>query len=676
MITVNTEYFREAAKFYKKHGRYDDGIHNSYQYHEYWDIERDRILNGYTVGGMRITGDHYWYLNYCPIMKVEKTDMSAYYGEVFKNKQGDSVKGDRVSGFPDFWDEDWNVWNEVEQCEIHGQHFLWLKPRGVGASYKGASKAAKNYFMYPDSMNYMLASTTEFLLGDGLFTKFLKYKNFINLPHPQENRYMNAFGKASDFKKDVNDMHFRASCNIDGREEGYMSEVMGVAMDDVDKARGKRGKLCLVEEYGALASAETIFNVLRASFEEDGITYGLIWGFGTGGSNAAKFGAMEKMFYSPEAYNIRCYGNIWDEGMAGTKCGYFTPAYRSIGYKDEKGNSNEVEAKQFWDSRREIAAKSPDGQAIIQLKAEKPYTPQEAILRNTHSPLPANEAIEWYHKIVSMGYANFGVNGELVNIDGRIEFKPKPDLKPIDKYPHNIKDDLTGCIVQYYAPYKKEGRVPENLYIIAHDPYAFDQSTDGESIGAAYVYMLPNRLSPPGDRIVATYFGRPKTLDDYNRNLFMLAQYYNAKIGFENDRGDVIGYAKKFKLLDWLSEEFELAFDADLPKSKVRRHFGMHIGSGKENLRMHKGNKYLNDWLITPRGTDVEGNIRLNLHTIYCPATLKEISMYRSEGGNFDRISALRILAYYMNELAYKEIEPTASTRNYNSNFFNKIHFR
>ena len=202
------------------------------------------------------------------------------------------------------------------------------------------------------------------------------------------------------------------------------------------------------------------------------------------------------------------------------------------------------------------------------------------------------------------------------------------------------------------------GKVPDNMYIISLDPYAFDQSSDSQSIGAAYVYMQPNNLVPPGDRIVATYFGRPKTQDDFNEVLFKLARYYNAKIGFENDRGNTIDYAKRFKLLDWLADEFELAFDADLPRSKVKRGYGMHIGSGKENLRLHKGNMYLRDWLISVRTKDEYGKELLNLHTIYCPATLREIDLYRPEGGNFDRIAALRILAFHRKELIYKELQP------------------
>ena len=72
----------------------------------------------------------------------------------------------------------------------------------------------------------------------------------------------------------------------------------------------------------------------------------------------------------------------------------------------------------------------------------------------------------------------------------------------------------------------QEQQVPLNLYVICHDPYGQNQSADSTSLGAAYVLKRPNNLSHPDDIIVASYVGRPNTQDDYNRNLFMLADYY------------------------------------------------------------------------------------------------------------------------------------------------------
>jgi hypothetical protein len=658
MITTNPNYFREVALYHNKYKRYPDGEWDSYEYHEFWEREEKRCLEGFKVGDMSVTGYHYWYLNHWPIL-LTRSEAPDLYAEVFK----DRVHGTREFEFPDFWDVDWEFFNEFELAIINGQHFLVLKPRGTGFSNKGASIVGRNYHLIPRSKGYFLADNKEFLEGDGIFNKFLDGRNFLNRLHPefarQDKVFHNAFGKTSDYKKDKTGMHFKASLNSDGTELGYESEVMGIAIDgETDKARGKRGQIIILEELGAMRKAETVHNVVRNSVEEVGITYGTILGFGTGGTVSAVFGDLEKMFYAPEAYNIRAFPNKWDEGMHNTFCSFFTPAYRSVGYKDKFGNSNEKLAKSYWDVQREKAEKSPDQNAITQVKAENPYTPQEAILRNTYSVLPSAEARDWLHMVQAQGLVQVGVPGKITPSEGGLIFKPSQECKPIYEYPHNTKNDLTGCVVQYYAPHRIGGQVPENLYIISLDPYAFDQSTDSQSIGAAYVYMQPNNIAPPGDRIVATYFGRPKTQDDFNRVLFDLAIYYNAKIGFENDRGNTIDYAKRFKLLDYLAEEFELAFDADLPKSKVKRGYGMHIGSGKENLRMHKGNMYLRDWLISPRTVDEHGKERWNLHTIFCPATLKEIDLYRPEGGNFDRIAALRILAYHRKELVYKEQKP------------------
>lgn len=660
MITINTEEFRRTALYFRKHNRYPDGVRDSYEWHEYWEIERDRCLEGYKVGDMKITGYHYWYLNHWPIVLTRSRE-EELYGEVFKNRR----RGDRVFDFPDFWDVDWDFFTEFDLAIDNGEHFLVLKPRGTGFSNKGASMAGRNFFLKPISKNYLFADNKEFLLGDGIFNKFLDGRSHINTLHPEfpvdERIFLSAFGKPSDFKKDKTGMHFKATTDIDGQELGYKSEVIGVAIDaDVDKVRGKRGELILLEEIGAMRKAETVYNIARSSVEQGPVTHGNILAFGTGGTVAAVFGDMEKMVYNPKAYNIRFYPNKWDEGMGSTYCSYFTPAYKSVAFKDKNGNSREIEAKKFWDKQRETAELSSDQNAIIQMKAENPYTIQEAILRTGFSVLPSNEAREWWSKVTSLGLHQIGIPGRLEEIENLVKFVPDNKLSPIYEYPHDPKKDLTGCIVQYYAPFKINGIVPNDLYIIALDPYAHDQSTDMGSIGAAYVYMQPNNIFPPGDRIVATYFGRPKTTDDFNRNLFMLADHYNAKIGFENDRGDTIGYAKRFRKLHRLEDEFELAFDADL-KSRVKRGYGMHIGSGRDNLRKNKGDKYLADWLIQPRDKDTSGEARLTLHTIYCPGTLKEIDLYRPDGGNFDRISALRILSYHMKELVYKDRKPIAN---------------
>ena len=210
--------------------------------------------------------------------------------------------------------------------------------------------------------------------------------------------------------------------------------------------------------------------------------------------------------------------------------------------------------------------------------------------------------------------------------------------------------------------------VPHNLYIVCHDPYAQSKSTNNESLGAAYVIKRPNNLSKPDDIIVASYVGRPKTQDEYNRNLFMLAEYYNAKIGFENDRGELIAYAKRYRKLHKLQEEFEMLDKKELRSRNVKRQYGMHM----TEQRKRQGELYIRDWLITPRHTDEDGNVTLNLHKIYDVGLLQELIKFNHRG-NFDRVMAFMVGMYHTRELYNREVVEILEDRT-TDEWFNRIY--
>ena len=67
MIFQNTHNFSPAARTYIRSGYYTDALNGTKEYYEFWDTERNRCMYGFEVSGIRITGYHYFYLNYCPI---------------------------------------------------------------------------------------------------------------------------------------------------------------------------------------------------------------------------------------------------------------------------------------------------------------------------------------------------------------------------------------------------------------------------------------------------------------------------------------------------------------------------------------------------------------------------------------------------------------------------------
>ena len=153
--------------------------------------------------------------------------------------------------------------------------------------------------------------------------------------------------------------------------------------------------------------------------------------------------------------------------------------------------------------------------------------------------------------------------------------------------------------------------------------------------------------------------------------MFNLAKYYNAKIVFENDRGNVIEYARRTHQLGWLQEELDI-FDKDGGlKGKLNRKYGYSM-SNKELKRQCA--LYFRDWLLTEREKDINGNVELNLHKIYSIPLLDEILKFNYEG-NFDRVLSLFGAMLYKQQLNLKPPPEQEDKYIYNDEFFNRFKF-
>jgi len=377
----------------------------------------------------------------------------------------------------------------------------------------------------------------------------------------------------------------------------------------------------------------------------------------TGGTSGSGFECLDELFYHPEAYDCLSFPNEWSDSSLGTECGFFVPIYHILeGFIDVDGNSIAEDARDFEIKERNKKRQGNDPKAYDTYIAEHPFSPEEATLQVSANILNQATLKEQYDRTKVHNLTALGVPGELVPLNGKVNFQPNWELKPILKFPHRKGDDITGCVIVYEKPFTQNGDVPDGLYFICHDPYAQDQATSS-SLGAAYVLKRPNKYSQPDDMIVASYVGRPATQDTYNYTLFNLATFYNAKIGFENDRGDVIGYAKRFRRLNQLQPQFEMLQNKDLQSKTVDRGFGMHMTEQRKN----QGMLMWRDWLDCKRGRALDDSYTLNVHKIYDPALLQE-SMKFNNKGNFDRVMALLVGMYMMQEMYNTTVRPKVTT--------------
>jgi hypothetical protein len=645
----NTNRVREAAITFLKTGNYTNTVPGTKDYYEFWDEEKKRCVYGYTADKgsedeLHITGFNYFYLNYCPIDRA--------IDEVLPDG---NIQSRRERTFPAFYDGDYLYFHEIDKARADNKHMIVLKARRKGYSYKAGSMLARNYFFIRNSKNFVFAGQKEYLIGDGLLSKAWEFLSFIDdhTAWSQPRLRDREMSKMSGYKKKVNGVDI---------EMGMKSQIIGVSLkDNPDKVRGKAGELVFFEEAGSFPGLLKAWEVTMPTMRQGSKTLGMMVAFGTGGTEGADFEAMEEIFYNPAAYDCMDYENIWDEGAMGTRCGYFIPIQRNLdGFIDPQGNSLMREAMDYEDKAREKKKGAADAKSLDQYIAEHPYSPQEATLRVTANLFDVASLQEQYNKIKAHGLHSIGTVGELYqSVEGSVKFRPNPEKKAVTRFPHRKEDSNTGAIVIYETPYRNStGNVPINLYVLCHDPYGQSQAADSTSLGAAYVIKRPNNISQPDDMIVASYVGRPDTSDQYNNNLFMLADYYGCKIGFENDRGEIIPYAKRHRKMHKLQEEFEMLDKKELQSKKVKRQYGMHMTEG----RKRQGEIYIRDWLNTPRSTDEEGKTLLNLHKIYDPAFLSELIKFNHKG-NFDRVMSFMIGMFHTRELYNSEVKDKIEDR-------------
>ncbi len=140
----NTELFSPSAALYVKNGYYTDALPGTKEYYTFWDEEQRRCMYGYEVNNVKISGYHYFYLNYCPIDRAIDEEL----------EDGTTISK-RERTFPAFYDGDYDYFTAVDNCRKENKHLVVLKARRKGFSYKAGAMLARNYFHVHNSKNFV-----------------------------------------------------------------------------------------------------------------------------------------------------------------------------------------------------------------------------------------------------------------------------------------------------------------------------------------------------------------------------------------------------------------------------------------------------------------------------------------------------------------------------------------
>lgn len=509
-------------------------------------------------------------------------------------------------------------------------------------SYKGGSMLCRNFFLIPGSKSYVYASNKQYLTDDGILTKAWDYMDFID-----ENT---AWGKK---RQAVNtSMRRRASMIVTDNfgnkiEVGYKSEIIGVSLkDNPDAVRGKAGMLILWEEAGTFPELKAAWQIARPSVEQDGVAFGMMIMFGTGGDEGPAVMTLREAFYNPKSYNCIGFENIWDDGIQSKECGFFIPQHTNLDirdengkrlYMDEDGNTLHDKARQFiLNLREEELKEATSSQQIDRYVAEHSESPAEAFTELSGNIFPKKELQKQLARIrTNTKLQNHKQVGTLTLVNGEIIWNIQK-TGDITEFPLPKNSDPTGKIVIWEHPVKD---APFGLYIAGIDPYDHDQSGTN-SLGSCFIYKRFQDFESYSDIVVAEYTGRPKTAEEFYENVRKLLIYYNAKAMVENQNTGLFTYFNNKHCSHLLADQPDIIKDI-VNNSTVNRRKGCHMN---REIKLW-GEGKIKEWL-----EELRDQKQLGLNTVLSEPFLEELIQYNDKG-NFDRVMAFMQVMVYREQL-------------------------
>lgn len=634
-IIEDTDYFRPVALFYKEHGKMTNLRPNANPNSEFGKWIREeirRIWYGYVreSDGAWVTGDMYFYLNYCPIIQS-------------KIRKGTKI-ADRIVDTPEFWEGIWWRSNYIEQARNLGHHCAEIAKRGASKSYFVASILAKLFILgeNEDTSKSVRAMVTayqkEYLTKDGTLNKFVEMIDYIaqNTEFPSKR-----------LRSSLQDMQWKMGyVDLDtGTQKGTLNEIIGVSSkDDPDKLRGKRSSRIIIEEFGNFPKVTDTYRVILPSVQEGNIVFGQMILIGTGGSEGADFAGANEIIYNPLGFNIYAIPNVYDRSAQGkNNTIFFFGAYvNRKGCYNHDGVSDVTKALlELCYDRYLVKYNTTDSMALTRTKAENPITLQEAIMRRDSTLFPVATIMDRIHQIDGNPneYDDVYVGELELKKDGKVEFKPT-SAQPIRHFPH--KDNkLEGAVEIFKMPeLDRDGKPFNGRYIASQDPYD-DDSAETMSLGSTFILDLWT------DKIVAEYTGRPMFADDYYETSRRMCLFYNARMNYENNKKGLFAYFSKMNCLYLLTDVLEFLKDKDMVKGQL---YGNKAKGTNATTPINAyARTLIRNWLLKPvvtvqvvDGEEQEVTVP-NLMFIKSKALLQELAQWNPDG-NFDRVSSLGML--------------------------------
>lgn len=661
-IFVGTEIFSRVADFYEKHGCYCLEPDDSPNAVKFWQREMDRRVKGVQaycklyikdipayltaksdaerkalLHKVRITGDHYNYLNYG---RIERAPNEKERKQL--DKEG-RFKVNTVEGFPRFWDGDYWNFKIDELIANNSCNLCKAKARRKGFSYKRGSQAANTINANKNVTVTLAADQMDYLTEKGATSYMVK----VNLDWYEDKTYWRRGYLSENFDKGI-ELGYKKS--KEGQKAfGFRSKLLSVAIGKNESAAvGKKAIETDFEEAGKCPNLQKALDVMMSNSESGAMRIGTIRVYGTGGTKGANWEAFSNCFYNPGKNDMLPMENIWDANSRHAVCGFFFPQIWDYEPFIEDGNSLLFASwKDDYDKKRGAEKEKDAGEYNIYV-GQRANSPNEAFTNTQENIFHSPELTNHINAIKYDKSNHFYEDGWYILDDGRVRFVTKQECieraifgsdrfhEYITDVPHNSKTDVHGCIREFYSPIPNDG----SLYFISYDPYRVDKDKEEvstkNSLASFQVWMRTNSKTPyMGKRLVASYCGRLDTMEAVDKLVLYACLRWNCKVLYEAGTGELVTNFKKWGYRDKLLKDPSSYINRSVDGPRITG-YGIVIGDGDIKL---EGMRMVRDFLYEIVGKTSDDTPIYRFNQIYDISFLLELDRFIF-GRNADRLSS------------------------------------
>lgn len=664
---VNTHLFTEMADFYRKNKCYTFFKEDSIPHRQFRKREEYRRRHGISmpclfrngkVVNVRITGDHYNFLNYTMMEQLKESSAKSTIKSNVGSKHYD---------FSKFIDAQFWTFHIMEFAIRNGFHLIIDKTRRGGFSYIMAANSANNINLQPRKVQIHVAADKKYLTSRGGLTDFT-----INNLRFYETKTPFIKGILSTDKENFT-LGFKLPNGVVSPKSWNSALFSVSAMNNPDCAIGKDAVNVKVEELSTMENFDEFMNVTEPAMRTGSYVTGNLFCWGT--ATSGNMQVFEQNFYSPKSFGFMPFENVWDKDSRNEICGYFKSyawgLQGQIGDRfamDADGNSDlEMGIRIAFNERKHKKETSKTFADYINYLGQYALMPAESFSSATENLFSSEELLAWEERLRTDNSFKFYVDGWLFEKDNKIEFKTNARIEAeggkhnidywdwIEGVPRKGHEHPHGCIRKWFNPMKimhqdKDGKyindIPVGLYSISYDPVGVNKEnkliTNKHSHNSIKVWMNPCQYNGFKTALVAAYYGRPEKLEEADKVCLMLAKYYNCigTTGVEINRGETVSNFTKWKALKYLMKDPVQIWDTSI-KGNVVSTYGVNMGDGTKKL---EGLRLLKEMLYSIVGKDELGHDVYLFQTIYDYQSILELKKWNSLG-NFDRVSEMIIRA-------------------------------